>query len=126
MLNRATSRPASTSSGTRSVLAGPSVATIFARRPVGIPAFARSCRSAGAYGARVDLGLSGRTYVVSGASRGLGFAVASALHAEGASVVLAARDPGPLEDAADRLGDGRAFPVAVDLADPSAGDLLAD
>lgn len=74
----------------------------------------------------MDLGLTGRTYVVSGASRGLGFAVASALHAEGASVVLAARDPGPLEDAADRLGDGRAFPVAVDLADPSAGDLLAD
>ena len=74
----------------------------------------------------MDLGLSGRTFVVSGASRGLGYAVARALHGEGASVVLAARDPGPLEDAADRLGDGRAFPVAVDLADPSASDLLAD
>lgn len=74
----------------------------------------------------MDLGLAGRTYVVSGASRGLGFAVARALHAEGASVVLAARDPGPLEQAADRLGEGRAVPVAVDLADPSASDLLAD
>ncbi|HSP39520.1 MAG TPA: SDR family oxidoreductase [Frankiaceae bacterium] len=74
----------------------------------------------------MDLGLSGRTFVVSGASRGLGYAVARALHEEGASVVLAARDPGPLEDAADRLGHGRAFPVAVDLADPSAGDLIAD
>jgi 3-oxoacyl-[acyl-carrier protein] reductase len=74
----------------------------------------------------MDLGLSGRTFVVSGASRGLGYAVARALHAEGASVVLAARDHGPLEEAAERLGEGRAFPVTVDLADPSAGDLLAD
>jgi 3-oxoacyl-[acyl-carrier protein] reductase len=78
-----------------------------------------------AYGPAMDLGLAGRTYVVTGASRGLGYAVARALYAEGAAVVLAARDPGPLEEAAQRLGD-RAFPVAGDLADPSAGELLAD
>lgn len=74
----------------------------------------------------MDLSLTGRTYVITGASRGLGFAVARALHAEGAAVVLAARDAGPLRAAADALGDTRAFAVPIDLADPAAADLLAD
>lgn len=74
----------------------------------------------------MDLSLAGRTYVVAGASRGLGLAVARQLHAEGASVVLAARDGGPLHAAADTLGESRAFAVPVDLADPAAADLLAD
>ena len=74
----------------------------------------------------MDLSLTGCTYVVTGASRGLGLAVARQLHGEGASVVLAARDGGPLRAAAEQLGDARAFPVPVDLADPAAADLLAD
>jgi 3-oxoacyl-[acyl-carrier protein] reductase len=40
----------------------------------------------------VDLGLAGRVYVVSGGSRGLGRAVAEVLVAEGAQVVVGARD----------------------------------
>ena len=63
----------------------------------------------------MDLGLAGKTYVVTGASRGLGLAAATALAAEGASVVLAARDADAVAAAAARLG---AVGVAADLADP--------
>jgi len=73
----------------------------------------------------MDLGLVGRTYIVGGASRGLGRATAAALHAEGASVVIAARDQRALDDTARRIGL-RAWPYAVDLADPHAGDILTD
>lgn len=48
----------------------------------------------------MDLALAGKVALVTGASRGLGKAVASLLAAEGASVALASRDPGALEDAA--------------------------
>jgi len=50
----------------------------------------------------VDLGLSGRTALVTGASSGLGEAVALALAAEGASLALAARRMDKLEDVARR------------------------
>ena len=62
----------------------------------------------------MDLGLTGRVYLVTGASRGLGLAAATALAAEGASVVLAARDAAAVQSAAERLG---AVGVAADLAD---------
>ncbi|MDP9100658.1 MAG: SDR family NAD(P)-dependent oxidoreductase, partial [Actinomycetota bacterium] len=52
----------------------------------------------------MDLGLSGRVFVVSGGSRGLGYAAAMALRAEGAHVVLAARDPAGVARAAADLG----------------------
>lgn len=63
----------------------------------------------------MDLGLAGRAFVVTGASRGLGLAAATALAAEGASVVLAARDADAVTAAAERIG---ATGVAADLADP--------
>lgn len=63
----------------------------------------------------MDLGLVGRAYVVTGASRGLGLAAAQALVGEGAQVVMAARDPERLRAAADALG---AVAVAADLGDP--------
>ncbi len=69
-------------------------------------------------GARdVDLGLSGRVYVVSGGSRGLGFATARVLVDEGARVVLIARGPAQLETATTALGASAAG-LAADLTDP--------
>ncbi len=69
----------------------------------------------------MDLGLNGRCYLVTGASSGLGYAGAAALVADGARVLLAARDPGRVARAAGALGaDG----IAADLADPGSAELL--
>jgi 3-oxoacyl-[acyl-carrier protein] reductase len=51
----------------------------------------------------MDLGLKGKIALVSGASRGLGKAVAATLAAEGARVSLASRDPVVLEAAAREI-----------------------
>ena len=66
----------------------------------------------------MDLGLAGRVFVVTGGSRGLGFAAAQVLVAEGARVVLGARDAAGVARAADALGPGQAAGLAVDNADP--------
>ncbi|HEX8629237.1 MAG TPA: SDR family oxidoreductase [Catenuloplanes sp.] len=67
----------------------------------------------------MDLGLTDRVYVLSGASRGLGFATAQSLVAEGARVVVSARDPDQLSAAVDRLGGPeRAAAACADLTDP--------
>ena len=73
----------------------------------------------------MDLGLDGRVYVVTGGSRGLGFATAATLVQEGARVVLSGRDEGAARQAADRLGERAAWEVA-DLADPGAPSRLLD
>ena len=49
----------------------------------------------------MELGLSGRACVVTGASRGIGRATARMLCAEGADVLLVARSEKQLIDAAD-------------------------
>lgn len=67
----------------------------------------------------MDLGLTGRHVVVTGASSGLGFAVAGALVAEGAHVTIVARDQDRTTAAAERLG-GTARAVVVDLTDHDA------
>jgi NAD(P)-dependent dehydrogenase (short-subunit alcohol dehydrogenase family) len=51
----------------------------------------------------MDLGLRGRRALITGGSRGIGFAVAEVLAAEGAAVGLVARDAAGLAAAAGRL-----------------------
>lgn len=68
----------------------------------------------------MDLGLADRRFLVGGASRGLGAAVARALAAEGARVAGVARTP---TSASDR-GPGSLLPITADLADP-AGPQIA-
>ncbi|MGZ4396412.1 MAG: SDR family oxidoreductase [Gaiellaceae bacterium] len=63
----------------------------------------------------MDLGLKGRTALVTGASSGLGLATAEALAAEGANVSMFARRRDLLEREADRLG---ALAVRGDVSIP--------
>ena len=66
----------------------------------------------------MDLGLGGRGYLLTGASRGLGFATARALVDDGARVVLSARGADSVaQAAADLGGDPKAFGTTADLAD---------
>jgi 3-oxoacyl-[acyl-carrier protein] reductase len=74
----------------------------------------------------MDLGLTDRVYILTGASRGLGRATAEALVAEGANVVVSARDQSSLDEAVAALGPARAVGVAADLADASTPDLLVE
>lgn len=63
----------------------------------------------------MDLGLKGRTAIVSGASSGLGLATAEALAAEGANVTMFARRREVLVREADRIG---ALAVRGDVTNP--------
>jgi 3-oxoacyl-[acyl-carrier protein] reductase len=75
----------------------------------------------------MDLGLADRVYVLTGASKGLGFATAEALVADGAKVVLLARDDARVAAAVDELGGPtHAVGVTADLSDPDTPRELAD
>ncbi len=74
--------------------------------------------------------LEGRVALITGASRGIGAAVARRFAAEGARLVLAARSTGGLEEVDDQIraapgGAGPAALVEVDLAEADAADRLA-
>ena len=66
--------------------------------------------------------LEGRVAVVTGASRGIGCAIAEALMSHGCSVVIAARHVASLEDVAKRLAhyDARVAPYECDIRDEAA------
>ncbi|KAA1419954.1 SDR family oxidoreductase [Mumia zhuanghuii] len=64
--------------------------------------------------------LSGRTYVLTGSSKGLGFATAEVLVGLGANVVVTGRDRAALDVAVEQLGAEHAVGVAADNADPDA------
>src|SRR3954453_3377732 len=78
----------------------------------------------------MELGLSGRACVVTGASRGIGRATARVLCAEGADVLLVARSEKQLIEAADEwasAGDsagGGAESLAIDVTQADAADRI--
>ena len=73
----------------------------------------------------MDLGLTDRVALVTGASRGLGRATAEALAAEGACVVAVARASAALDTLAATLGD-RCVALAGDLLDPALPQRAVD
>ena len=71
------------------------------------------------------LGLKGRSFLVGGASRGLGQAVAEQLVAEGARVLLVARDATTIQKVAQELGE-QAYPCAANLSEASNIDEVVE
>lgn len=70
-------------------------------------------------------GLPGRVAVVVGGSSGIGRALAGGLSAAGASVVVAGRDPGRIQDSVREL-PGPGAGVRIELADPDGLAAAAD
>src|SRR5262249_17744141 len=70
-------------------------------------------------------GLAGTTAIVTGASRGFGRAIATALSAAGAEVIGVARNRALLEQVRSQLGD-TFTPVVADAADPTTASRLID
>ena len=69
--------------------------------------------------------LEGRRALVTGASGGIGGAVARALHGQGAAVALAGRDERALDALAEALGGARCHALTADLAEDGAAEALA-
>ena len=69
--------------------------------------------------------LDGKIALVTGASSGIGVAIAQALHAQGATVVLTGRREAELRGVAEALGERAAVQVA-DLADPATPAALVE
>ncbi len=63
----------------------------------------------------MDLGIAGKVALVTGASRGLGFAAAAALAAEGCRVAICGRDEARITEAARAIG---AHPIVADMSTP--------
>jgi 3-oxoacyl-[acyl-carrier protein] reductase len=78
----------------------------------------------------MDLGLTDRVAVVTGSSKGLGFASAKALVAEGCRVVICARTSDTLHEARRRLveigGDDRVLAVAADVSREGGAQTTVD
>jgi len=74
----------------------------------------------------MDLGLAGKTALITGGSKGIGFGVASSLAAEGCRVHIAARDAEVLDQAVSRLrADGAEVTAhAIDLSATGSADAL--
>jgi 3-oxoacyl-[acyl-carrier protein] reductase len=75
----------------------------------------------------MDLGLSGKKAVITGASRGLGYAIAQGLVSEGANLVINSRDSEMLSTAAAKLrthGAGQVYSFAGDVSRPDFANVL--
>ena len=67
----------------------------------------------------MDLGLKGKKAIVTGGTRGIGYAIASLLAAEGCDVAICARNRGPVDETVAALARAgvKAVGGAVDVAD---------
>jgi len=77
----------------------------------------------------VDLGIAGKRALVLGGNRGIGFGIARALAAEGADVVIAARDQARSAEAVRELqagAKGRVDSARLDLAEVAGMPAFAD
>jgi NAD(P)-dependent dehydrogenase (short-subunit alcohol dehydrogenase family) len=85
---------------------------------------ARPCRMGGCDEGvhAMDLKLSGKTVLITGGSRGIGFACAMAFASEGCSVHIASRSRESLEAARDKIRARHNVPVEIHPADFSRGD----
>jgi 3-oxoacyl-[acyl-carrier protein] reductase len=75
----------------------------------------------------MDLQLTGKTALVLAASKGLGKACATALAAEGANVVIGAREPNSLNTAAreiSAIGKGKVLAVPIDVMQPKDAERI--
>lgn len=68
----------------------------------------------------MDLGISGRTALISGGDSGIGLATAKLLQDEGVTVVLTDVDQAKLDNALGELGNGTAHAFAADVTDPAS------
>ncbi|KIG14134.1 3-oxoacyl-[acyl-carrier protein] reductase [Enhygromyxa salina] len=73
----------------------------------------------------MDLGLSDRLVLITGSSAGIGRAIAAAFVAEGARVILNARNVEKLEALQRELGADRTYTVAGDVSDGASAQALA-
>jgi 3-oxoacyl-[acyl-carrier protein] reductase len=73
----------------------------------------------------MDLGIDGKVALVTASSKGLGFAAASALLAEGCRVAINGHDAGRLRTAVEALGDD-VLALDGDVTDPATPGRLVD
>jgi len=69
--------------------------------------------------------LTGKVAIVTGATKGIGLAIAERMINEGMSVVVSARTEADVASVAERLGDN-ALGVACDVADPAACEAMVE
>jgi NAD(P)-dependent dehydrogenase (short-subunit alcohol dehydrogenase family) len=77
----------------------------------------------------VDLGIAGRVAIVTGASRGIGRAIAERLCREGANVALCARSRESLSEAKralEAVGSSQVLTVEADLTEPAAAGRVVE
>ncbi|KUK89291.1 MAG: putative oxidoreductase, partial [Marinimicrobia bacterium 46_43] len=74
----------------------------------------------------MDLGLKGKVALLTGASRGLGYAAAEALAKEGVDIAINSRDEKTLFKAGDKLAKygTRVVSLPGDVADPKQAEML--
>jgi 3-oxoacyl-[acyl-carrier protein] reductase len=70
--------------------------------------------------------LTGKVALVTGATGGIGEAIATALHARGATVAITGRREAELARVADSLGGARVIVAPADLTDPAAPAALVE